>query len=126
VVFHSEWWLREHWGRAFDIVELRPWAFTDEGLLDVPLGHGTVAMRKRDVALCIEDLERPSDDRREWRALAANLDVVHGREAAWRGRALAAERELAGIKDSRSWRLARTIARAGRPLGRSDRGVEAP
>ena len=23
-VFHSHWWLREHWGRAFEIVELRP------------------------------------------------------------------------------------------------------
>jgi SAM-dependent methyltransferase len=127
VVYHSEWWLREHWGRLFDIVELRPWAFTDEGLLlDVPMGHGTVAMRKRDVALSLEDLERPSDDRREWRAFAANLDVVHGREEAWRVRALAAERELAGIKESRSWRLAQTIARAGRPLARSDRAVEAP
>jgi SAM-dependent methyltransferase len=22
-VFHSPWWLREHWGRAFEIVEMR-------------------------------------------------------------------------------------------------------
>lgn len=40
-VFHSEWWLREHWGRAFEVVDVwRP-----------PAGevtHGYVTLRRRD------------------------------------------------------------------------------
>ena len=23
LVFHSEWWLRAHWGRAFEVVSIR-------------------------------------------------------------------------------------------------------
>ena len=38
-VFHSPWWLHEHWGRAFEIVELR------EGT--APREHGLVLLRRR-------------------------------------------------------------------------------
>ena len=32
IVFHSEWWLREHWGRAFEILEIdHPQAASDGG-----------------------------------------------------------------------------------------------
>jgi SAM-dependent methyltransferase len=48
-VFHSEWWLREHWGRAFDFVELRPGASPGE--------HGVMLLRKRAVELAKRDLE---------------------------------------------------------------------
>jgi SAM-dependent methyltransferase len=37
-VFHSEWWLREHWGRAFEFVELRPGTNPGE--------HGVVLLSK--------------------------------------------------------------------------------
>jgi SAM-dependent methyltransferase len=40
-VFHSPWWLREHWGRAFEFVELR------EG--SAPREHGLMLLRRRDV-----------------------------------------------------------------------------
>jgi SAM-dependent methyltransferase len=38
-VFHSPWWLREHWGRAFEFVQLR------EG--SAPREHGLVMLRAR-------------------------------------------------------------------------------
>ena len=40
-VFHSHWWLREHWGRAFEVVELRPGA----------LSQGWALLRAREVEL---------------------------------------------------------------------------
>jgi tRNA (mo5U34)-methyltransferase len=69
-VFHSEWWLREHWGRAFDFVTLddhggRRWE------------HGWVALRKRDVEPTIADLQRPADDPRETEALRYNIEQLH-------------------------------------------------
>jgi SAM-dependent methyltransferase len=50
-VFHSKWWLRAHWGRAFDFAELRPG--TEPGQ------HGMMLLRKRPVTLTKADLERP-------------------------------------------------------------------
>jgi len=60
-VFHSEWWLRAHWGRAFEFVELRHGSSPGE--------HGIALLRKRPVALGTEDLERAEPD--EPRDLAA-------------------------------------------------------
>jgi SAM-dependent methyltransferase len=79
MVLHSTWWLRAHWGRAFEILEID----------DSPVGvapteatlrwsgftnHRWVAMRKRDVGLTAGDLERPEPD--EPRELAAALHNV--------------------------------------------------
>lgn len=50
-VFHSKWWLRAHWGRAFDVLDLRPGVAPGE--------HGTLLLRKRPVTLSPEDLESP-------------------------------------------------------------------
>lgn len=47
----SDWWLRAHWGRAFEVVSLRP-----------ALGHDMAVLRRRDVSLTEEDLERPEPD----------------------------------------------------------------
>ena len=47
-VLHSEWWLRTHWGRAFDVLRL-----DDE----FQGGHGLVLMRKRDVKITRSELE---------------------------------------------------------------------
>src|ERR671930_230188 len=41
VVFHSEWWIREHWGRAFDVVALE---LRDP---DDPEGQGAALLRPR-------------------------------------------------------------------------------
>jgi len=53
ITFISPWWLRMHWGRAFEILELRPYTGGDP-----PAGHGLVLMRKKSVQLTIEDLKR--------------------------------------------------------------------
>jgi SAM-dependent methyltransferase len=81
VVLHSTWWLRAHWGRAFEILEI-----------DESPGVGAqrwLAMRKRDVTLSVEALERPEpDEPREFTAVRHNvrqlrgaLEDAHGRVA---------------------------------------------
>jgi SAM-dependent methyltransferase len=52
-VLLSPWWIRAHWGRVFEIVDLRPGS---EG------GHGFVVGRKKAVTLTREELERPKPD----------------------------------------------------------------
>ena len=68
LVVHSEWWIREHWGRAFEILELVGkgfWSNWDQGY---------VVMRKRPVELTVEALERPNrDDPRELDAARENV-----------------------------------------------------
>jgi SAM-dependent methyltransferase len=69
-VFHSEWWLREHWGRAFAVdAVVRP----PEG----EITHSYVALRKRAVALDAEELERVApDEPREVVALQTNVRLL--------------------------------------------------
>ena len=89
-VFHSEWWLRAHWGRAFEIISLE-----GEGLG----GQALAVMCRRDVELTREDLERPEPD--EPRELTA---AVH------QGRQLygeaAEQRRIARERTARAARLA--------------------
>jgi len=115
LVFHSEWWLREHWGRAFEIVSFEPYGFGFEAPPTPPLGQGCAVLRKRDVAVTAEELERV-DDPREWAAVQHNLELVHARAAAFRELAEVRAAELDGLRRSRSWRIARAISRARRPL----------
>jgi hypothetical protein len=62
IVFHSEWWLRAHWGRAF---ELLPVEETEGGRL--------VTLRKRPGDITPDDLERPEPgEGRELTAAQAN------------------------------------------------------
>lgn len=66
MVFMSDWWVREHWGRAFEIVDLnrrfhnQTWAM----------------LRRREVSLSADELLAPGDDPREWRALRHNVVQV--------------------------------------------------
>jgi SAM-dependent methyltransferase len=75
LVFHSEWWLRAHWGRAFDIVWLH----------DHPQGHGLALLSKRDVTLTRADLEilEPNEPR-EVSALRHNIAQLHREETGMR------------------------------------------
>jgi SAM-dependent methyltransferase len=71
-VFHSEWWIREHWGRAFEILELRR-----DGLAAMPgRGQGQVLMRRRAGEVTAADLERPADDPRELEAMRHNREQL--------------------------------------------------
>jgi hypothetical protein len=113
----SKWWAREHWGPRFDVVRIE----------HDPLEFNGPLLRKRDVELSAQEIERPGDDPREWRALRHNRRQVQ-REVEMALREgedhVAAEPERreqlrAEFEDSFSWRLTRPF-RAVRRLGRRD------
>ena len=84
VVLHSTWWLRAHWGRAFEVLEI------DESPVGVAptnaactwsgfTNHRWLAMRKRDLALTVADLERPEPgEQRELSAARHNVRQLRG------------------------------------------------
>jgi hypothetical protein len=75
-VFLSHWWIREHWGRAFEIVEIRE--DRDAGGSLVRGAHDLVIARPRPGELTIEDLERiDPGEPRELRALQRNIAQLH-------------------------------------------------
>jgi SAM-dependent methyltransferase len=72
IVLHSPWWIRAHWGRAFEILALRPAGFVDPGR-----GQGVVLARRRDVELTTDDLEWPEPgDRRELAAQRLQIALL--------------------------------------------------
>jgi hypothetical protein len=65
-VFHSEWWLRAHWGRAFEIVSVKE---GDRGR--------QIVLTKRSAEVSVNDLERPDPgDLRELEAAQANAVLL--------------------------------------------------
>lgn len=66
MVLISDWWMREHWGRGFQVLDI------DHG----PHQFNWPLLRKRDVEVTAEDLARVSDDPRELVALRHNLEQV--------------------------------------------------
>jgi len=105
MIVHSEWWLRAHWGRAFEITDLRRGNPAGAPPL---LGQSILVMRKRPGSLTRADLERASpNEPRELAAAQQNIATLRHE----------VER-LGGIvrvyATSRSWRLTaplRAIAR---------------
>jgi SAM-dependent methyltransferase len=108
-VLISEWWLREHWGRAFDVVLIDP-QFQS---------YGWAVLRKRDVHLSTEDIEAPSDDPREYAAVRHNVrqlqrEVVEEVATARTLYEQALQERAAVYEDSASWRLTRPLRFAAR------------
>jgi hypothetical protein len=65
VVFHSEWWLRAHWGRAFEVVSIK------EG------EDREILLTTRDGPVTADDLRRPEPgDERELAAAQANAILL--------------------------------------------------
>jgi SAM-dependent methyltransferase len=74
MVLHSEWWIRAHWGRAFDFESLEVGGFLPVG---EDAGQGVAVMRRKDVALAATDLEAlEPNEPREVIALQRSLDQV--------------------------------------------------
>jgi SAM-dependent methyltransferase len=136
LVFHSEWWIREHWGRAFDVLHFEP---TDP---QEPEGQGAVLLRAKPVQLTQASLREPADDPRELAALQTNIAQLHEEAAelyshasavtaSHQGLAANLERleaeverlqtELASISQSQSWRLTRPLRAASAALRRARR-----
>jgi len=103
-VLMSDWWVRAHWGRAFEILDVAPNIH----------GQTWALMRRRDVELTAGDLWRPADDPREYAALRHNLRQLH------RDRALALDEARNQMRreyeESRSWRLTRPLRGASAAL----------
>ncbi|MDX6671759.1 MAG: hypothetical protein QOI91_2122 [Solirubrobacteraceae bacterium] len=121
-VLHSEWWLREHWGRAFEVVDLRARGFgfgEDPG--EDAGGHGWVLLRRAGEAPSAEELAAPNPvDPRELPA------ALHARDVAWGE----AERLLARLQSAEAVRRRaselehdREVARDAQRLARHDHDV---
>jgi len=114
-VLMSDWWVREHWGRAFEIESVTP------GILN----QSWPMMRKREVEITAEELLAPGDDPREWAALRHNLLQAQREAEAQSGRGIAlAEGEetiRAEYEDSLSWRITRPLRWLSRAVSRRRR-----
>ena len=100
-VLMSDWWVREHWGRAFEILELVP---------QVNSNQSWAVMRKRDVELTTEDLERPADDPREHLAARHNIRQLQRElERAQHERTAEVAAVRREYEDSLSWRVTRPL-----------------
>jgi len=74
-VFHSEWWLREHWGRGFDVLEVKRPPRGADGSPQIT--HSYIALRKRDVEITQAELERIGpDEPREPAGLQTSLRLA--------------------------------------------------
>jgi len=124
-VLMSDWWVREHWGRAFEILQIAP-QFQN---------FSWAVLRRREVELTTEDIERPADDPREYAAVRHNvrqlqrelegeLALVHELHMQARNeQAVAYERtirELEGrlraYENSLSWKATRPVREVARTL----------
>ena len=100
VVLMSDWWVREHWGRAFEVLEIEPQIDNMSWAL----------LRKRDVDLTIEDIERPSDDPREYEAVRHNLRQVRSElDEQTRQSAVRLNELRSDYESSLSWRITRPL-----------------
>ena len=92
LVMHSEWWLRAHWGRAFEILEILP---SDPAGPPPLFGQGAVVMCKRQGEFTTDDLEAiQPDEPREYVALKQNIASLR-REVA----------RHTAVYGTKSWRL---------------------
>ncbi len=121
VAFNSEWWIRAHWGRAFEIVSFRP---HDGG--EPAQGHGIVLMRKKPVALTVADLlALEPDEPREIAALQHNVEQLRDdtlrlrRSLAEKDRQVAEQQQiLEDMVSSPSWKLTAPLRLAKRRFSR--------
>jgi hypothetical protein len=93
-VFHSEWWLREHWGRAYDVLVVEHPPRGPDGTPEIT--HGYVVLRRRDVDISAAELERidPAEPR-ELAALQTEIRLLRDELADMAEAAAAAESALA-------------------------------
>jgi SAM-dependent methyltransferase len=109
-VLHSEWWLRAHWGRAFDVLSVEHPPRAADG--SVSIAHSYITLRKRPVAVTRAELEwRDPAEPRELAALDTNLRVLRYEMAAQRSYST-----LRALVSSRARELAARSPLLGRPL----------
>jgi SAM-dependent methyltransferase len=104
LVMISDWWLREHWGRAFEVLAIEPNIHN----------QSWAVLRKRDVDVSVSELERPGDDAREYAAMRHNLVQIQ-RELET-VQSTVREQLRQEYEQSLSWRLTRPLRLARREL----------
>jgi SAM-dependent methyltransferase len=97
MVLMSDWWVREHWGRAFEFVAVEPQVH----------GQTWALMRRRELPVTAEELAAPSDDPRELTALRHNLEQLRREEVA------RVERVRTAYESALSWRVTRPLRGLG-------------
>jgi SAM-dependent methyltransferase len=114
-VFHSEWWLREHWGRAFDVLEVKRPPRGADGASRIT--HSYIALRRREGTVGAAELERISgQELRELAGLQTSLRLAQGELSAMATRTAAVS--------GRRARLRAAVSGARRRVGRvARRGV---
>lgn len=106
-VFHSAWWIEEHWGRAFEILSLREDGFIPMGEWR---GQGVALLRRKQGRPTVEEFERIDPaERREIAALEHNVRQLH--------------RELTRERGARQWLEAQRAALAEQPAREPDRAT---
>jgi SAM-dependent methyltransferase len=113
IAFNSEWWIRAHWGRAFEILELRPHDGSDP-----PYGHGIALMRKKPVQITIEEIKAlEPDEPREILALQHNVEQLRDDTLRLREALAAQEKQIrSSYEGSASWRATAPMRAAKRVL----------
>ena len=105
MVLMSDWWVCQHWGRAFEILAM------------VPVhGQTWVLLRKRDVQITVAQLAEPADDAREYLALRHNLRQVERDFAEALGELKATYEHSLSWRSTRPLRKVATYLRSQRQL----------
>jgi SAM-dependent methyltransferase len=121
IAINSPWWIRAHWGRAFEIVELLP--VIEEG---VP-SHGIILARKKPVEITVEELTAlEPDEPRELRSIQHHVEQLadettrlrnaHEVQAGQLEDLRPLGEELERVKTSPSWRLTAPLRAAKQRL----------
>lgn len=95
MVRHSPWWIREHWGRLFEVVDVVPSGFGQD---QPDVGHGLAVLRKTGPAVAAEALLAPGDDHRELVALDAEVGRRIAEVGALNARHRHVEGEVAALR----------------------------
>jgi SAM-dependent methyltransferase len=85
MVLHSPWWIREHWGRLFEIFEVRPRRFYEraDGQMD---DNGVAVLRKAGPPVSVAELEHiDPGEAREVSPLSHDLLHLRAEVAGLRG-----------------------------------------
>jgi SAM-dependent methyltransferase len=99
-VFHSDWWLREHWGRAFEIVSSSRAGFATEAQTS---GHGLLVLQRRPGEVTAETLRAVDhSDAREWRSLEHNIDQLQRDLGGFQRNAEGLEQRVAALEQAQT------------------------
>jgi SAM-dependent methyltransferase len=114
-VYVSEWWVREHWGRALNIDRFEPTGF---GINDTTSGQAWLIARKplAGQPLAPSDIETPASDPREATAALRGQQLAYEeleqitdytRSLQWQVADL--NRRLSTVENSKSWNFTRPL-----------------